>query len=181
MGMAQSNDMTKIKRIWSKLRDKAYRDSYVAHSIGNRIAAQLYSMRSKRGWTQADLAEKASMLQPRISVLERSSANVSLKTLKRIASAFDVALVVKFIPFSQLARETATETIDVAVPGFETDAIRSTTTIPMEFHSQGGTIHDTPLIPTGYAGRTISFMTASNELRAPTMGTSHYHRERLDA
>ena len=44
------------------------------------------------------------MKQPRIALMENATyENYSLTTLKRLASALDVALVVRFVPFSELA------------------------------------------------------------------------------
>jgi transcriptional regulator with XRE-family HTH domain len=59
-------------------------------------------MREARGWSQGQLAEKVGMAQPRISVLEGGYESYSMTTLKRFASAFDVAVVIRFIPFSEL-------------------------------------------------------------------------------
>jgi transcriptional regulator with XRE-family HTH domain len=59
-------------------------------------------MREGRGWSQGKLAEEVGMAQPRISLLEGGYEKYSLTTLKRIASTFDVAVVVRFVPFSEL-------------------------------------------------------------------------------
>ena len=53
--------------------------------------------------TQAALAEKAEMSQPRISEIESpGERNLNIETLLRLASAFDVALEIRFVPFSGL-------------------------------------------------------------------------------
>jgi transcriptional regulator with XRE-family HTH domain len=52
---------------------------------------------------QADLAAKAKMQQSRISMFETpGAANLTLDTLSRLAAAFKVGLVVKFVPFSEM-------------------------------------------------------------------------------
>lgn len=52
---------------------------------------------------QADLARASEMLQSRISLLETpGAANVTLETLSRIAAAFKVGLIVKFVTFSEM-------------------------------------------------------------------------------
>ncbi|MGB9430391.1 MAG: helix-turn-helix transcriptional regulator, partial [Gammaproteobacteria bacterium] len=69
------------------------------------IAYQVRALRKQkeRNWDQKTLAEKAGMLQPRISAIENpSNSKLNLDTLLRIANAFDVALVVKFAPFNEL-------------------------------------------------------------------------------
>jgi len=72
---------------------------------------------------QADLAQKTGMLQPRISAMESpGGAKFTLETLRRVASAFDVALVVRFAPFSELLRWSERfEPDEFAVPSFEDD------------------------------------------------------------
>jgi hypothetical protein len=45
------------------------------------------------------------MRQPRIALMESPGATkFNLETLRRIASAFDIALTVKFVPFSELRK-----------------------------------------------------------------------------
>ncbi len=68
------------------------------------------------------------MTQNQISRLESSDyGRPSITTLKRIAKAFDVALIVRFAPFSELVDWTAdlaAETLDVK--NFSSDEIDST-------------------------------------------------------
>ncbi len=60
-------------------------------------------MRDQTDWTQEQLAEKVGTNQNAISRLENPNyGKATITTLKRIASVFDVALVVRFVPFSQL-------------------------------------------------------------------------------
>jgi len=99
---------SKVKAIWKKLRNKDYRDSFVASQISNTIAAQIFSLREARGWKQAEVAARAGMKQSRISDLEDPNyENYQTRTLVKLASAFDVGLVVKFVPFSELAKWSA--------------------------------------------------------------------------
>jgi transcriptional regulator with XRE-family HTH domain len=54
---------------------------------------------------QADLAATAKMQQSRISMFETpGAANLTLDTLSRLAAAFKVGLVIKFVPFSEMLR-----------------------------------------------------------------------------
>ena len=60
-------------------------------------------MRDQTDWSQEQLAEKVGTNQNAISRLENPNyGKATITTLKRIASVFDVALVVRFVPFSQL-------------------------------------------------------------------------------
>lgn len=99
----------KLNAIWRKLRNKEYRGSFVASQISNTIAAQIFSLREERGWKQAEVAAKAGMKQSRISDLEDPNyENYETKTLVKLAAAFDVGLVIRFVPFSELAKWSAT-------------------------------------------------------------------------
>ncbi len=99
---------SKVKAIWRKLRNKEYRDSFVASQISNTIAAQIFSLREARGWKQAEAAARAGMKQSRISYLEDPNyENYQTRTLLKLASAYDVGLVVRFVPFSELAKWSA--------------------------------------------------------------------------
>jgi transcriptional regulator with XRE-family HTH domain len=56
-------------------------------------------------WTQEKLAKQAGMKQARISVLEQADyENFSFNTLKRIAAAFDVAVVVDFVSLPEFLK-----------------------------------------------------------------------------
>ena len=106
--MLSSRINSKVKAIWRKLRNKEYRDSFVASQISNTIAAQIFSLREARGWKQAEVAARAGMKQSRISDLEDPNyENYQTRTLVKLASAFDVGLVVRFVPFSELAKLSA--------------------------------------------------------------------------
>lgn len=101
--MSSSTNTTAIQ-IWKNLANKEYRDSYVAAHISNTVASQIHMLREQRGWTQKELAQKAGMSQSRISALEDPNyENIEVGTLKRLAAAFDVAVTVRFEPFSELA------------------------------------------------------------------------------
>jgi len=50
--------------------------------------------RTKRGWSQTELAQAVGTRQPVISRLERGEGNPSLHTLQRIAKALDLSLKV---------------------------------------------------------------------------------------
>jgi transcriptional regulator with XRE-family HTH domain len=86
-----------------QLREKEYRDAYVASQIRIGLPMQCRALRESREWTQPQLAEAAGMSQPRISEIERpGERKLNLETLLRLASAFDVGLQVRFVPFSRL-------------------------------------------------------------------------------
>lgn len=127
---------SKLGDIWKKMSNKEYRDAFVAADNSNTVSAQIATMRHSRKWTQKDLADKCGMKQPRISALEDPDfENVELATLRRIASACDVGLIVAFVPFSDLARKaTSLTNSDFNVPEFACDSLRPTTPAPKENH-----------------------------------------------
>lgn len=107
------------------MKSKEYRESFVASHVSSTIAAQIFMMREDREWTQTILAEKAGMKQSRISAIEDPDfENVEIATLRRLASAFDVGLSVRFVPFSEIAVQAGNlETSDLCVMNFDRDAL----------------------------------------------------------
>jgi transcriptional regulator with XRE-family HTH domain len=95
-----------ISKIAEKLRDPEYRKSFVASQINVGIPFQIRALlKSRPGWTQATLAERTGMLQPRISgLMTPGKTRPNIETLRRVAEAFDCGLIVRFAPFSELAR-----------------------------------------------------------------------------
>jgi transcriptional regulator with XRE-family HTH domain len=86
-----------------KLIDKEYRDAFVSDEIDVGLPMQIHEMRESRGWKQNEVAEKIGTQQPRFSVMEKPGyGNFSLNTLKKLASVFDVGLIVSFVPFSEM-------------------------------------------------------------------------------
>jgi len=98
-----------------------FRRAFAASAVSERLAMQVYSLRMSRGWTQEKVAEETGMAQPRISALESDCHNVTLATLRRLADAYDVALQVKFVPFSSLLTETVVDVADKPVASFNLD------------------------------------------------------------
>jgi transcriptional regulator with XRE-family HTH domain len=106
-----------------RLKDPTYRHAIVAAHISNGIAFQIRAMRKAEGWDQKQLAEKAlgkPELQSMISRYENPDyGKYSLRTLLDFAKAFDVALEVRFIPFSQvIRRDEEFPTAPLEVPSF---------------------------------------------------------------
>lgn len=122
-----SKIISKIISLWRDLSEKEARDEYVSARIDIDLSHQIFSLREQRGWTQGELAARCGYgnSQGRISKLEQSCEGVSVSTLKKLASAFDVSLSIKFVSFSQSAREAAYERLDRHIPSFPDDSIES--------------------------------------------------------
>jgi transcriptional regulator with XRE-family HTH domain len=121
--VARGQYVAEKSRWIQELLDKETRDAFVSSQISIPIAFQILALREQRGWTQKQLAEKAGMLQPRIAAMEHpSGSEPNLRTLKRLASAFDVALIVRFAPFSELVEWAEKFSPDTfIVPSFDED------------------------------------------------------------
>jgi transcriptional regulator with XRE-family HTH domain len=89
--------------------------------IDSDLSAQIYALREQRSLTQEDLGRRANMAQSRIAKLESSCEGVSLATLKRLASACDVALSVRFVSHRELVRQAVRENLDDPIPTFPDD------------------------------------------------------------
>lgn len=76
------------------LKNPLIKAEYEALAPEYEVIKTIIKERQERGWSQADLAEAIGTRQPVISRLERGEGNPSLQTLKRIAKAFDLSLVV---------------------------------------------------------------------------------------
>ncbi len=136
-------------QLWEKMRDKPYRDTFVAAHLSTNIAAQIQTIREQRGWTKKQLAQEAGMSPSRITVMEDPSyENFTLTTLKRLASAFDVALIARFAPFSDLVDWVAELSPEkLQTPEFEMDALSHREKRPANELQPQMTILDIPEMP----------------------------------
>jgi transcriptional regulator with XRE-family HTH domain len=93
----------KTQQIATSLDDKEYAHAFVDSEITTLLPFQIREMRKEREWSQTKLAEVTGQNQKTISDFENPNyARYSLSSLKRLAEAFDVALIVRFAPFSDL-------------------------------------------------------------------------------
>lgn len=115
-----TNDKRK-KRLLEELKNsKEERDAYVSSGVDVGVAFQIRALREQRKWNQTKLAEEAKMQQERISVLENPSHSPTLATLKKLANAFDVGLIVRFAPISELVKyELDLHSKSLEVPSFD--------------------------------------------------------------
>lgn len=85
-----------------EFKDKETRHVYCDEFLNSSIATQIKVLREQRGLTQRELAERASMRQERISVLEDVNySSWTINVLRRLAEAFDLTLTVKFESFGE--------------------------------------------------------------------------------
>jgi transcriptional regulator with XRE-family HTH domain len=85
------------------LDNKKFRDAFVSSRLSQLIAMQVKVLREEMGWTQAELAKKLGTSQNAVYRLENPRyGKHSISTLRKVASVFDVGLVVRFEPYSRM-------------------------------------------------------------------------------
>ncbi len=114
---------TRRSEIVRSLASKEYRDAFIEAEINTTLPFQIRAMRTARGWTQTELAQRTGQKQKTISDFENPSyGRLTLSSLKRLASACDVGLVVRFAPFSELVDWTESMSKSrMEVPSFDRD------------------------------------------------------------
>jgi len=150
---------TKREQIAANLRDKERRELFVDEQIDTGLPFQIRAIRQARDWSQTTLSERAGMAQGAISRLESLSyGKYTLTTLKRLAAAFDVGLVVRFEPFSELVDwESNLSPEDLAVPEYDRDP----------------GLHPTPDVEeTAHRYRTEAFTAFDNVVKNPEISRS---------
>ena len=97
---------------------RKYRAAFAAAHLKSDFLGQILAIMQQRGWTDAELAKQAGLELCDVSnaIDPTTCKDVRLETMIKIASACDVAVIAKFVPFSQLARECARP--PSPVPGF---------------------------------------------------------------
>ena len=153
----------KRQQVVESLQDWEYRHLYAAEHNRTGIAVQIRAMREERGWTQAELGERAGgIAQERISQLEDLDyGRFSLKTLERLALPFDVALFVRFVPFSSLVDwVTSLSPADLAVPSFDDDRLLqapSSDEFPSSEVIVGAAVEDSQMTNHAHANNVVNF------------------------
>ena len=110
------------EELLKNLEDPEYRKSFVETHIKNGIAFQVRAMRGNL--KQEDIGKLAGLKQqPAISRIENPNyGKFTLKTLKEIAAAFDVALMVRFVPFGDLVKwDLNLSSKSLEVPSYDQD------------------------------------------------------------
>ncbi|GAA3442177.1 helix-turn-helix domain-containing protein [Planomonospora venezuelensis] len=91
---------------WQELRDRrmaepgaaeAYEAARLAYELGKAVRA----MREERGWTQSDLARRASMTQSAVARFEAGGTMPTIPLLERLAEALGMRLNVGFQPLRE--------------------------------------------------------------------------------
>ena len=139
--MSEIIPSTAVERIWKLFTDKGYRRGFYRSQVGGTLAAQIFRLRKNAGLSQTQLATQIGSSQSQVSAWEGSCDSATLASLFKIADAFDVGLVVKFAPFSEIAKEAVShDLINFLVPSFDLDCPQAASykvKIPMISASRG--------------------------------------------
>lgn len=98
--------ISKERLIQRLKRSPKARNRFVESHLDKSIAFQIRALRDQYKWTQGQFAEKIGIKHPNNVSARLENPDYgkhTLTTLKRIAAACDVGLVVWFVPFSRLA------------------------------------------------------------------------------
>ena len=164
--------MDRYQQIWNSLEDKEYR-SLLAADVGTGLAFQIRLLREKRGLSQEELGQLAGKKQPTVSQQWENPdyGRFSLKTLKEIAAAFDVGLMVKFVSFGELVEWLVNITPErLAPPSYEEERQSALTGMSIRFGHGTGTTIDTPESVASYEG---NLGTATSGYVPPGGGVSY--------
>lgn len=126
-------------------RGKLERERFVNSHLAKTIAFQIRAMRELRELSQDDLASRIQSSQNGVSRIESPDyGKTSLSTLKKVAAAFDVALIVRFVPFDELVDWVTSQPRMIsglspetlAVSAYVSDDVRSPLTSLQELHQE---------------------------------------------
>lgn len=112
-----------IEKLWNK----PYRDAYVESHVKIGIPYQIQALREQAGrkWSQAELGRRTHKPANVICRLEDPEyGRPTIRTLLEVASAFDVALLVKFVSYGRFLTEfedVSPEALEV--PSFTNDLV----------------------------------------------------------
>ena len=162
---------------------------FVESQLAKDLSYQIRAMRDREDWNQAELARRCGTSQNGISRQENPAyGKPSLTSLKKIAAAFDTALVVRFVPFGELVDWVAgiprtvkglSETESLLPPNFtqEQEAERS-----LAAHSSAAAFEDSTWFyrPPKWAMTPAVTMIRRDEVPPPevTQISSHEHDAR---
>jgi transcriptional regulator with XRE-family HTH domain len=95
------------KKFAEELNEKEMRHAYLEEKTRAKLAQQIRALRLQRDWSQGNLGALMHKPQSNIARLEdRDIARYTLTSLFELAAAFDVGLVVEFVPYQEFLTRT---------------------------------------------------------------------------
>ena len=124
--------------MFDDFKNKHFRDAFLEENIRLRLALQIRTLREKNNWSQPVLAEKSGKPQSVISRLEDPNyGKFTVRTLLDLASTFDVALFIGFVPYSKLIAEIK----DVSPKGLTAASYTEEKTALLQSHAASEAAH----------------------------------------
>jgi transcriptional regulator with XRE-family HTH domain len=146
------------------------RAKFVESHLNKGLAFQIRAMRDLEELSQEELSRRVRMTQNAISRLENPKyGRATISTLKRLAAALDVALIVRFVPFSQLVDwVSGTPFVDkglspeaLAVPSFDREmrigSLGQISQIKQTWQQQLGSVIETPYFASKKPAAIVNF------------------------
>ncbi len=157
-----------FRELMDTLADEEYRREFVSENIATGLAFQIRHLRDSRGWTQEELAKRIGKTrQETISQWENPNyGRYSVSTLKKLAVAFDVALSIRFTPFSELANWILHLSPDRLAPAsFDGELLQELARVPTTTASVGDQANEFAIVPHGdiYSTESPSIQVRGNE------------------
>jgi hypothetical protein len=111
------------KKFLERFQKRAYRQAYLAEHVRRGIAYQIRALRDQRNWKQGIFAKLLGKPQSVACRLEDPDyGKVTIQTLLEVANVFDVALQVRFVPYSTFVRNTRdVSSTSMQAPEFKDD------------------------------------------------------------
>ena len=106
------------EQLTSLMEDPAFRHAFLADYLQEILATQIKAIREHQGLTQEQLGQAAhGMSQVQISRLENPDySGASVNSLKRVAQALDVGLIIRYAPFSEFVDWVVNQSAEKFVP-----------------------------------------------------------------
>jgi len=151
-----------------EFREPEARHDYADMFLDSSIALQIKALRQQREWSQEKLAERSGLKQSQISAMEQVTfQSWTLRTLRKLARAFDLALTVRFESFGWLLDDTISgNRKKLERPSFEEDpAFAASAQATRDTTGSGSQEADTP-------GRLLRFPTRGDVVDNAAVATS---------
>jgi len=126
-----------FRDVWNNFaKSKKYREAFAFSLFKRMVPFQIRALRKQRRWSQEQLATSSNLTQGVVSRAEDPDyGNLTINTIRRIAAGFDVAFVVKFVPFSELDRWFLDMSeVSAQVPSFEDE--NEALAVALQVHAQ---------------------------------------------
>ena len=127
--------MNALNKIF-KFANKFYRDGFMQTQVRSGIAYQIQALREKEGLSQTAFAELTGKKQSVISRLEDTEyGKVSIQSLLDIASALNVALLVRFVSYPEFLERTQDMSVARLQPETIFESLKKSIGIPQGQYS----------------------------------------------